>query len=165
MNLPSPALASQAITLMAALMLVVQLLMVVQRMLLTNIRLFAIQSVFLAGIAAVVAYAHHASHVYVVGLLTIAGKVAFLPWLLNRLVHPFDGANLDVRSAYDVHSRMKLACLLVWLEPNTRAVVRDSLRSCASSLPNYLHHISRASPQPTRAPSSLRQSRRLPARR
>jgi len=34
---------------MAALMLVVQLLMIGQRMLLTNIRLFALQSVFLAG--------------------------------------------------------------------------------------------------------------------
>jgi len=86
MNPPSPAFGSQLITLMAALMLVVQLLMVVQRMLLTNIRLFAIQSLFLAGIAAVVAYGHHASHVYVVAVLTIVGKVLFLPWLLNRLV-------------------------------------------------------------------------------
>ena len=77
---------SQLITLMAALMLVVQLLMVVQRMLLTNIRLFAIQSLFLSGIAAVVAYAHHASHVYVVAVLTLVGKVLFLPWLLNRQV-------------------------------------------------------------------------------
>ena len=49
---------SQLITLMAALMLVVQLLMVVQRMLLTNIRLFAMQSLLLAGIAGVVAYVH-----------------------------------------------------------------------------------------------------------
>ncbi len=86
MNPPSPAFGSQLIALMAALMLVVQLLMVVQRMLLTNIRLFAIQSLFLAGIAAVVAYAHHESHVYVVAVLTIVGKVLFLPWLLNRLV-------------------------------------------------------------------------------
>lgn len=86
MNPPSLAFGSELITLMAALMLVVQLLMVVQRMLLTNIRLFAIQSLFLAGIAAVVAYAHHASHVYVVVVLTIGGKVLFLPWLLKRLV-------------------------------------------------------------------------------
>jgi hydrogenase-4 component E len=86
MDPSSPAFGSQLITLMAALMLVVQLLMVVQRMLLTNIRLFAVQSLFLAGIAAVVAYAHHASHVYVVAVLTIVGKVLFLPWLLNRLV-------------------------------------------------------------------------------
>jgi hydrogenase-4 component E len=77
---------SQVITLMAALMLVVQLLMIAQRMLLTNIRLFAIQSLLLAAIAAVLAYHYNASHVYVVAVLTIIGKVIFLPWLLNRLV-------------------------------------------------------------------------------
>jgi hydrogenase-4 component E len=81
------ALGSQLITLMAALMLVVQLLMIAQRMLLTNIRLFAVQSLLLAAIAAVVAYYHHASHVYVVAVLTLVGKVLFLPWLLHRLVH------------------------------------------------------------------------------
>jgi hydrogenase-4 component E len=82
----SPDIGSQLITLMAALMLVVQLLMIAQRMLLVSIRLFAIQSFLLAGIAAVVAYYHNASHVYVVAVLTLIGKVIFLPWLLNRLV-------------------------------------------------------------------------------
>jgi hydrogenase-4 component E len=79
-------LASQWITLLAAGMLVVQLLMVVQRMLLTSIRLFAIQSLMLAAIAAIIAYCHDAAHVYWVAGLTIIGKVLFLPWLLNRLV-------------------------------------------------------------------------------
>jgi hydrogenase-4 component E len=79
-------LAARLITLMAALMLVVQLLLVVQRMLLTSIRLFAIQSFFLAGIAGVIAYFHNASHVYLVAVLTILGKVIFLPWLLARQV-------------------------------------------------------------------------------
>ena len=88
MNPPAAtSIGSQFITLMAALMLVVQLLMIAQRMLLTNIRLFALQSLLLAGIAAVVAYHHNASHVYVIAVLTIIGKVIFLPWLLNRLVH------------------------------------------------------------------------------
>jgi hydrogenase-4 component E len=82
----SPQLGSQLITLMAALMLLVQLLMVVQRMLLTSIRLFAIQSVFLAGIAGVIAFVHNAGHVYVIAALTILGKVLLLPRLLNRLV-------------------------------------------------------------------------------
>jgi hydrogenase-4 component E len=77
---------SQLITLCAALMLVVQLLLVVQRMLLTNIRLFALQSFMLAAIAAVVAYAHSATHVYVIALLTLLGKVLLLPRLLTRLV-------------------------------------------------------------------------------
>ncbi len=87
MNPPTSAeIGSQLITLMAALMLVVQLLLVVQRMLLTSIRLFAIQSLFLAGIAGVVAFFHRAPHVYVVAALTILGKVIFLPWLLGRQV-------------------------------------------------------------------------------
>ena len=71
---------------LAAGMLVIQLLMVVQRMLLTNIRLFALQSIMLAAIAAIIAHAHNATHVYWVAALTLIGKVFFLPWLLNRLV-------------------------------------------------------------------------------
>jgi hydrogenase-4 component E len=67
-------------------MLVLQLLLAVQSMLVTNIRLFALQSLLLAAIAAVVGFAYGAWHVYVVALLTIVGKVIFLPWLLERLV-------------------------------------------------------------------------------
>ena len=67
-------------------MLVIQLLMVVQRMLLTNIRLFALQSLMLAAIAALIAFSHNATHVYWVVGLTLVGKVFFLPWLLNRQV-------------------------------------------------------------------------------
>jgi hydrogenase-4 component E len=86
MNTVQSELASQWITLLAAGMLVIQLLMVVQRMLLTNIRLFALQSLMLAAIAAIIAYFHNASHVYWVAGLTLIGKVFFLPWLLNRIV-------------------------------------------------------------------------------
>ena len=83
--LPSQ-LSSEWITLLAAGMLVIQLLMVVQGMLLTNIRLFALQSLMLAAIATIIAYFHNATHVYWVAGLTLVGKVFFLPWLLNRLV-------------------------------------------------------------------------------
>ena len=55
-------------------------------MLLTSIRLFALQSLMLALIAGIIAYYHNAAHVYWVAGLTIVGKVLFLPWLLNRLV-------------------------------------------------------------------------------
>jgi hydrogenase-4 component E len=88
MNSPAPAeISAQFITLFAAVMLVIQLLLVVQRMLLTSIRLFAIQSLLLAGIAGVIAHAHNAAHVYVIAVLTVVGKVLLLPRLLNRLVH------------------------------------------------------------------------------
>jgi hydrogenase-4 component E len=98
MNLPPSDSGSQFITLLASLMLVLQLLLAVQPMLITNIRVFALQSLLLATIAAVVGYAYHATHVYVVAVLTILGKVLFLPWRLERLVrqikieqeiHPF----------------------------------------------------------------------------
>jgi hydrogenase-4 component E len=86
MNPAQPDLASQWITLLAAGMLVIQLLMVVQRMLLTNIRLFALQSLMLTAIAGIIAYFYNATDVYLVAALTLVGKVFFLPWLLNRLV-------------------------------------------------------------------------------
>jgi hydrogenase-4 component E len=86
MTVPQSELASQWITLLAAGMLVVQLLMAVQRMILTSIRLFALQSLLLSIIAAIIAYSHNATHVYWVVGLTFLGKVLFLPWLLDRLV-------------------------------------------------------------------------------
>ena len=86
MNLPASETASRLITLLASLMLVFQLLLVVQRMLITNIRLFALQSLLLTAIAAVVAYAYGAWHLVVVVVLTFLGKVIFLPCLLTRLV-------------------------------------------------------------------------------
>lgn len=86
MNLPTSETAARLITLLAALMLVLQLLLVVQRMLISNIRLFALQSLLLTAIAAVVAYAYGAWHLLVVAVLTLLGKVIFLPWLLTRLV-------------------------------------------------------------------------------
>ena len=97
MNLPTET-ASQLITLIASLMLVLQLLLAVQPMLITNIRLFALQSFLLAIIAGVVGCFYGAWHVLVVAVLTVIGKVIFLPWRLERLVrqikieqeiHPF----------------------------------------------------------------------------
>jgi hydrogenase-4 component E len=98
MSAPISEIGSQLIPLLASLMLVLQLLLMAQRMLITNIRLFALQSLLLAAIAGVVGYFYQAWHVYVVALLTIIGKVIFLPWRLERLVrqikieqeiHPF----------------------------------------------------------------------------
>jgi hydrogenase-4 component E len=82
----NPQIPSQIITLLATFMLVLQLLMVVQRMLIASIRLFATQSLLLAVIAALVAFAYGATHVLWVAVLTLIGKVIFLPWFLQRLV-------------------------------------------------------------------------------
>ena len=86
MNPPTIESSAHLITLLASLMLVLQLLLAVQTMLVTNIRLFALQSLLLAAIAGVVGFAYGAWHVLVVALLTVLGKVLFLPWRLERLV-------------------------------------------------------------------------------
>ncbi len=82
----NPELASQLITLLASLMLVLQLLLVVQRMLIANIRLFALQSLLLASIAIIIASFYGTTHLLWSVAFTLAGKVLFLPWFLARLV-------------------------------------------------------------------------------
>ena len=74
------------ITLMAALVLVLQIAMVGQRWLITNIRMFALQSFLLAAIAGTIAFFNHANHIYIAAALTFVLKTLVLPVLLERIV-------------------------------------------------------------------------------
>ena len=74
------------VTLMAALVLVLQIAMVAQRWIVVHIRIFAAQSFFLAMIAATIAWYNHAPHIYVAAVLTLAVKVILVPILFERLV-------------------------------------------------------------------------------
>ena len=103
----STEISSQLITFCAAGMLVFQLLLVVQRMLLTSIRLFALQSLLLTAVAGTVAYFHSATHVYIVAVLTLIGKVIFLPWLLNRQVRRI-GINQEIEPLLNAPTSMLL---------------------------------------------------------
>src|SRR5204862_6912155 len=85
MNSPGATFGPQLITLLAAAMLVVQLLMVAQRMLLTNVRLFALQSFLLGAAAAAIAWFQNVPHLYFMAALTILRKAIVLPWFLQRL--------------------------------------------------------------------------------
>jgi hydrogenase-4 component E len=84
--LHDPQFGDRMITLMAALVLVLQIAMVGQRWLMTNIRMFALQSFLLATIAGTIAFFNHAEHVYIAALLTLFLKAGLLPYLLVRLV-------------------------------------------------------------------------------
>ena len=86
MNPPAFTSASHLITLLASVMLVLQVLLAIQPMLVTNIRLFAMQSLLLAIIALVLGWVYGAWHVLLLSVLTVAGKVLLLPWRLERLV-------------------------------------------------------------------------------
>ena len=80
-----PEFGNKMVTLMAALVLVLQIAMVAQRWLVTNIRIFAAQSFLLAAIANTIAYFNHAPHIYAAAALTFAVKVILVPVALERL--------------------------------------------------------------------------------
>jgi hydrogenase-4 component E len=107
-------IASQWIAFLAAIMLVFQILMVVQRMLLTNVRLFALQSLMLAAIAGIIAYVHSAAHVFWVAGLTLAGKVVLLPWLLRRLVRQI-GIVQEIEPLFNASTSMLICGALTLL--------------------------------------------------
>jgi hydrogenase-4 component E len=82
----NPDLGDKIITLMAALVLVLQIAAVGQRSIIASIRIFAAQSFLLGGIAAVIAYFNRAEDIYIAAILTVLLKAVLLPRLLERLV-------------------------------------------------------------------------------
>ncbi len=83
-------LGDRIITLMAALVLVLQIGMVAVRGLVSNIRIFATQSFFLAAIAATIAWFNHAPHIFIAAILTLLIKVILVPILFERVVKRVD---------------------------------------------------------------------------
>src|SRR5580765_6103088 len=85
-TLQDPQFGDKMVTLMAALVLVLQIAMVAQRWIVTNIRIFAAQSILLAAIANTIAYFNHAPHIYAAAVLTFLVKGILVPIWLERLV-------------------------------------------------------------------------------
>ena len=84
--LQNPELGEKVVTLMAALVLVLQIMMVAQRWLVTNIRIFGAQSFLLAAMAGLIAAFNHSPHIYIAAVLTLVVKAILVPILLERLV-------------------------------------------------------------------------------
>jgi hydrogenase-4 component E len=102
-----PQFGERIITLMAALVLVLQIAMVAQRWLVTNIRVFAAQSFLLAGIANTIAYFNNAPHIYFAAALTLVVKVILLPVLMERLV-----AKIEIRQEIEPLINIPLSVLI-----------------------------------------------------
>jgi hydrogenase-4 component E len=84
--LPDPQFGDKIITLMAAAVLVLQIAMAGHRWLVTNIRIFGVQSGLLAAIAATIGWFNHAPHLYFAAVLTLALKGILVPRLLEGIV-------------------------------------------------------------------------------
>jgi hydrogenase-4 component E len=81
-----PEFGDKMVTLLAALVLVLQIAMAAQRWLVTNIRIFGLQSFLLAVIAGTIAIFNGAPHIFIAAVLTLLVKAILVPILLERLV-------------------------------------------------------------------------------
>lgn len=81
-----PQIGSQLVDLCSALLLLTCFAIVAQRRLSACVDLFALQSAFLAGTAALVAFLTGIHHIYVAAALTVAIKVVVLPRILKRVI-------------------------------------------------------------------------------
>ena len=82
----SPQLGSQLVDLCAALLLLTCFAIVAQRRLSACVDLFALQSVFLAVTAALVAFLTGIHHIYVAAALTVVIKAIVLPRILKKVI-------------------------------------------------------------------------------
>src|SRR4030081_173209 len=82
----NPEFGNKLVTLMAAIVLVLQIAMTAQRWTVTNIRIFGVQSFFLAAITATIAFFADSPHLYVAAFLTLLVKAILAPVWLERLV-------------------------------------------------------------------------------
>jgi hydrogenase-4 component E len=86
----NPEFGDKMVTLMAAIVLVLQLATIPQQWLVTNIRIFGVQSFLLAAIAATIAVFNDAPHLLIAAALTLAVKAVLVPILLERLMGRLD---------------------------------------------------------------------------
>lgn len=85
-TLLDPQFGDKLVTLMAALVLVLQIAMAGQRWIVTTIRIFSVQSFLLSAIACTIAFFNNAPHIYVAAVLSLLIKTILVPVLLERLV-------------------------------------------------------------------------------
>lgn len=81
-----PYFGSQLVDLCSALLLLTCFAIVAQRRLSACVDLFALQSAFLAGTAALVAYLTGNQHIYIAAVLTAVIKVIIIPLVLRKVI-------------------------------------------------------------------------------
>ena len=118
-----PQFGDKMITLMAALILVLQIMMVAQHWLVTIIRVFAVQSFLLACIAATIAYFNNAPHIYAAAALTLLLKAIILPVVLTRLL-----VRVDIRREVEPFINMPISIIISGMLTLMAYVVAESFQ-------------------------------------
>ncbi len=102
----------QLLNSIAALFLLLAFAMLSQRRVVTLVKLLAMQAALLCAATLLLAYRTGEPHLYVSALLTLALKVLFLPWLLNRLIRRL-GVYWDSEPLLQISGTMLVGLLLV----------------------------------------------------
>jgi hydrogenase-4 component E len=102
----------QLLNALAALFLLLSFAMLSQRRVVTLVNLLAIQGALLCGATLLLAWRTGQGHLYFSALLTLCLKVAFLPWLLHRLIRRLD-VYWDSEPLINISSTMLLGLLIV----------------------------------------------------
>ena len=98
---------SQIVDLCSALLLLASFAIVAQRRLSACVDLFALQSVFLALTAVVVAYFTDIHHIYIAATLTVVIKVLVIPKILKKVVE-----RLNVTRELEMHINIPASLLI-----------------------------------------------------
>jgi hydrogenase-4 component E len=102
----------QVLNALAALFLLLAFAMLSQRRVVTLVNLLAVQGALLCGATLLLAWRTGQNHLYFSALLTLVLKVAFLPWLLHRLIRRL-GVYWDSEPLINISSTMLLGLLVV----------------------------------------------------
>jgi len=102
----------QILNLLAALFLLLAFAMLSQRRVVGLVDLLAMQGALLCAATLLLAWRTGETHLYVSALLTLTLKVAFLPWLLHRLIRRL-GVYWDSETLINIPSTMLLGLLIV----------------------------------------------------
>jgi len=102
----------QLLNALAAVFLLLAFAMLSQRRVVTLVNLLAVQGALLCGATLLLAWRTGQGHLYVSALLTLVLKVAFLPWLLHRLIRQL-GVYWDSEPLINISGTMLLGLLVV----------------------------------------------------
>jgi hydrogenase-4 component E len=96
----------------AALLLLLSFAMLSQRRVVTLVNLLAVQGGLLAAATLLLAWRTGQHHLYLSAALTLALKVAFLPWLLHRLIRRLE-VYWDTESTLNISGTMLAGLIIV----------------------------------------------------
>jgi hydrogenase-4 component E len=99
-------------TLIAGLVLISAFAMVATRQVQGVVRFFVIQSLLLAASCFLLGYSRNSSHLWTLGVITVAAKVVAIPWILRRLLPGAFYERREIVQAINIPASLLVSLLL-----------------------------------------------------